>query len=448
MPYPQQPIRVDVPGMGIVEFPAGTAPDQMEKSINEALGHANTASTQAASPRPQRSFLDSALDIADALHKGGAIGIPDRDSINRLARWLPTAEGTALGAIGTAAGGPIVGAGAAALGGAAGEGQRQLMNDATGVQTTSDPTQASQRMLDAAKAQGGSELIGSGLVAPGMARAGEALMQSAVKPGIKATSRALIKGTELPIVGTLLKEGINVTQGGIDKLTGIIQMSNKAIKDALDALPAGSSVDADKVASRIDDLITHAKDQGNPETDIKALQAVKDEFLRNHGQSPSGLFKNGPIPTAKAQDIKQATYQQIGDTPYQAVATGNIPAARIQGQQALARGLKEDIAAEAQKQGTNNNIPNAREGAAIKARDAVAQQVARAGNRDPVGLAWLAENPVAAGLYLMERSPAVKSLIARGLYKPAAVIAGVPVNVMTTIIHGIAGLPDNSGAEK
>ncbi len=432
-----QTIRVQVPDVGVVEFPQGTSEADMTAAIAQAHAAKNPPSN-----RPQRGWLDTALDVADALHAGGAVGIPDRKSINRLAQWLPTAEGTVLGGIGTAAGGPIVGAGAAALGGASGEGQRQLMRDATGAETTSDPAKAADQMRQAALTQGGAELVGSGLLAPVAGRAGEALMQSAIKPGIKLTSRALIRGTELPIVGTLLKEGVNITQGGIDKLTSIIQASNKTIRSALDALPASSSLDPDAIAARVDPLIESARAEGNPEANVKALEAVKEEFLRNHGQpSPASVMKTGSIPTTRGQDIKVATYKQIGDTPYQAVATGNIPAARIQGQQAIARGLKEDIASQAAANGTDITAANAREGAAITARNAVAQQVAKAGNRDPVALAWLAENPVAAGLYIMERSPAVKSLLANGLYKQAAAAGRVPVTVLQIIVHALAGTP-------
>lgn len=439
----QQTIAVQGPDGKTYQFPSDASDDE----IKAFFSHSPLTQAAPKAPAPQKSWIDRALDLSDAMHKAGQTEFPSRDDINTLAKWLPTIEGTAGGVLGTVAGGPVVGSLTAGLGGAAGESQRQLVNDATGAKTTADPVQAAQQIRDAAMTQGGAELIGSGVIAPGMARAGEALMQSAIKPGIKATARALVRGTDIPIVGTLLKEGVNVTQGGIDKLTAIMKASNTAIKNALNSAPASATVSPQAVAARLDPLISAAKDSGTPEADVAALQAVKDEFLRNHGTpGPNSVLNSHDLTPVEAQKIKVATYKQIGDTPYQAVQNGNIPAARIQGQQALARGLKEDI--ETAVPNADIRAQNAREGAAMTARDAVATQVARAGNRDPVALAWLAENPIAGGMYILERSPAVKSMIARGLWSPASKVSGIPANVIRTVFHAIAGIPDEAGGSQ
>jgi hypothetical protein len=259
-------------------------------------------------------------------------------------------------------------------------------------------------------------------------------MQSAVKPGIRGVAQAVVKGQQSPIVMTLLKEGVNVSPAGIERLTGIIDASNQAVKDALDAIPSSGSIDANAVADRLDALVAKYSKGANPEANVSAVKAVKDEFLRNHGTPQSLMQAQQGLSPAEAQAIKQQTYQDLKETAY-----GSVKTASIEGQKEIARGLKEGIESEAQRTGQANvRALNAREGAAISTRDEVAKRIASAGNRDPVALAWLAHNPTAGMMFLMERSPAVKSLLARGLYQSAALAANVPTSVMSTILRGLA----------
>lgn len=60
------PIRVQVPGHGIVEFPDGTPQDEMAKALS-SLADAPDVKTD-----PQRSWLDTAKDVAIGAGKGAA----------------------------------------------------------------------------------------------------------------------------------------------------------------------------------------------------------------------------------------------------------------------------------------------------------------------------------------------------------------------------------------
>lgn len=422
----QTPITVQVEGLGTVQFPAGTDQDTMKKAIDAQLAKAHVNKSESV-PHP---------------------------IVARLLDWLPAAGATVGGILGGAAGiesGPgaiATAAGGATLGGGAGESMRQNINRIVGNPAPASATEAAKDIGKAGVIGGASDLIGglttkalaAGL-APLMRTEAGALMQSAVKPGIKATAKAMAGNADpasTPIVKTLLNEGVNVTPGGIEKLTRIIKASNDDIKAALDAVPGDVRLDPGKIAARVDPLIERASKQANPEADVKMLREAKEEFLRKYDNPTSILKQEGPT-VIEGQASKQATYKALGEKAY-----GELKGPQIEAQKALARGYKEDIAEEAAKYGADINAPNAREGAAITTRDAVARRVAAAGNRDPIALAWLAHNPTAGLLFLMERSPAVKSMLARGLYKSAALAARVPENVVKTLVQAVstAGEPE------
>lgn len=281
--------------------------------------------------------------------------------------------------------------------------------------------------------QGAATGIGNA-ISVGAAKVAPALMQSALKPGLRATLGAIKSGDTPPVVQTLLKEGVNVTPGGIEKLNGIIGASNDAIKSALDALPSGTAINPLKVTSRLSDTAAKFANQVNPQADLAAISDVGQNFLAAHGA-------NDLTPQA-AQALKVGTYAALKDKAY-----GQIGSAQIEGEKALARGLKEELANEAAKNGVDLNALNAQEGAAITARDAIAKRVAQVGNRDPAGLAWLAHSPVTFLMAISERSPVVKSLIARGLYQSAAQASGVPAEAIRYAVGAVSASQDQPQQE-
>jgi hypothetical protein len=205
----QDPIEVDVPDLGTVQFPAGTSQDVMRKAIDTELAKRHVGQGQSV-PHP---------------------------IVDRLLSWLPTVEGAGLGILGGAAGavagspaiGSAIGSG---LGAAMGESQRQSINKIVGNPT---PENGESAIGMAALQGAGGSLLGSAagpVIKAVSSRIAPALMQSAVKPSAALTAKALtrgVRGDDLPVVKTLLKEGVNVTEGGLTKLQGILSSTHDEI---------------------------------------------------------------------------------------------------------------------------------------------------------------------------------------------------------------------------
>lgn len=354
---------------------------------------------------------------------------PPPDWIDKLTEWLPAAGGTVGGIVGTV-GGPIGTIGGAALGGMAGEAYKELINRARGRSAPATRMDAAKDVATQGAVQGGAEAIGAGIGAAAKP-IGARLMQSAVKPGLKVLLKGVDKDIQ-PVVQTLLDEGVNVTPGGLEKLKTLIRSTNADIKSAI-APHADVEIPALRVASRLSPLAQDAVNQVNAPADIEAISQAGENFLANPNVSPQGT-----LTLAQAQAMKQGTYKRIGEK------YGKVSSDAIQAEKALARGLKEEIAAEV----PGISALNEREGKLLEALDATGRRVALAGNRDPIGFAWATHNPMTFMAALMDRSPAVKSLIARGLYNHAGQIAKVSPALIRAAVVAIASgdQPDASGA--
>lgn len=401
--------------------------DATDQEISAALDAAPADAMKKAPPNTKRrTWTDTAIDLLPAA--GGAIG------------------GIVGGIGGTVAGmgvGGLPGAiGGATVGGAAGEGFRQAIQTARGVEAPRTTGQALTGIGQQAALQGGAEAVG-GAVGTALRPIGAALMQSAVKPGAKATARAIFRGVateDLPVVKTLLKEGVNVTRGGIAKLDKVISATNEDVAAAVAAIPG--EINPFSVTKRLGDTARKFEAQVNPEQSLRQIQEAGEEFLRAHGDTM--------LDPTRAQALKQGTYRQMKDTAY-----GQLSSAQIEAQKDLARGLKEEIEAEYAKSlagikqrvgmgGVDVAAANAREGAAITAKEAIAKRLAAAGNGDPGSLAWLAHNPVAGLTFVAAKSPAVKSLIARGAFNAAGSVAKINPQVIRVLVESIATQPEET----
>lgn len=359
--------------------------------------------------------------------------------------FLPAVGGMAGGIIG-GIGGTVLGmgvggapgaVGGAALGGATGEAAKELINRARGAQAPATSTQAAQAIGSNALNQAGMEATGAAvapLVKPALQGAGKWLMQSAMKPGVGLLSRAPEDVTP-PVIKTLLKEGISVTPYGAQKLGRIITASNQEIKDALAAVPI--SVNPYKVAGRVVDTAKKFATQVNPDADVAAVEQVGAQFLKNRG--------GAMIPGQVAQDLKTGTYRVLRDK------YGELSSAATEGEKALARGLKEEIASEFAKTGVGTRgtlgLPggvditaaNAREGRAIEALAPLMRRLGIDANKNPGGIGVLAiERPATFLAWLIDRSPAVKSMLANGLYKSASHASGIPQNLIRLAVQSAA----------
>jgi len=263
---------------------------------------------------------------------------------------------------------------------------------------------------------------------------GARLMQSSLKPGVRDIWRDVKAGVSVPpVVQTLLDEGINVTHGGIAKLQGLLSSANTAVTNAI--APLTGQIERPVVAARAYSVGKQMANQTNPAADLKALGDAVDEFLHPPVNA-------GPLSPQEAQAMKVGTYKQIG-SKYGTPAALNP--AQVQAQMAFAKGLKEEIERLATAQGTGDvKALNAKEGRLLEALEATSKRVAQAGNMNPAGFAFVTHAPMAFVAALIDRSPVVKSMLARGLYQNAARVAGVSPTLLRAAVASVAQTPDEA----
>jgi hypothetical protein len=395
MPDPQgQPIVVDVPGVGSVEFPAGTSEETMQQALQQTHAQAQQTNDPSVWER-----------LKSAAYQASPLPLFEKQN---LPGTLATVAGTATG-------------GLAAIPVAA----------ATGVLTRAATGGTPAQNFTEGAIQGATQAVGPALSAA--KEVGPWMMQKALKP--TASMLKEYRTTAPQLVKTLLDEGINVTQGGLDKLQRLFDANNKDISSAisdrealLQRLGIGADVvDKNRVAARTLTTANRLAQQTNPTKDLQAVADTVTEF-QNHPTMP------GNLTLTEAQKMKIGTYQQIGKK------YGQISSAEVEAQKGLARGLKEEIAAEVPQ----ISALNERDSRLMAALDAVGRRVALSGNHDPVGFAWVAHSPVSFLAALIDRNPTVKSLIARGLYKQADYAGRVAPGMIRTALAAIAQQPSPS----
>jgi hypothetical protein len=247
------------------------------------------------------------------------------------------------------------------------------------------------------------------------------LMMSAIKPA----KAELASGAGQQAVQTLLEEGVNPTIGrtifgrGLntlelkigalnDDISNIIKNSNKSISKA-------------SVINYLDDLLEKAKYSLAPESDMAAVQAVKDQFIAHP------LATGTQIPVQLAQKLKQGTYKSIGTKNFNELGGFTKEALR-----AGAKGLKEGIA-----QVEPVNLLNAKESQLINALDVAESRAYTALKNNPVGIAGLSTDPVQFAGMMADRSDAFKALVARMMYQTGKALKSVP----TPANKGLIGIP-------
>lgn len=277
--------------------------------------------------------------------------------------------------------------------------------------------------------QGASEGAGQ-LIGKAMSAVAPRLMQSALKPGVKALARDMRAGAPVPkVVQTLLDEGINVSPGGVAKLQDILETTNAGIEKAVANSPA--RIDPRTVAARVLPTAQKFSEQVDPLKDLTAIGETVERFLDHPTLGSSGLS------VREAQQLKVGTYRMLKKK------YGQIGAASVETEKALARGLKEEIATAV----PDVSALNAREGRILEALDAVGRRAALNNNRDPVGFAWAAHEPSKFIAALIDRNPVVKSLIARGLYSAAGTAARVSPQAIRAAVVSLSSDDPDAGFE-
>lgn len=197
----------------------------------------------------------------------------------------------------------------------------------------------------------------------------QAAYQSALKP-----STTLSEAEKANVVQTGLDYKIPVTSKGLDKLGALIDDVNSKIKAVVDSAP-NRPINKFAVASRLQDTANKFKTQVSPTADMNAISDVGNDFLDT---APN------PIPAAQAQAMKQGTYRALGDKAY-----GELKGASIEAQKSLARGLKEELAAQFPEL---KNL-NAADSRLLDLQPVLERAVNRIGNHQLIGIG----TPIAAG---------------------------------------------------
>lgn len=377
------PRRVQGPDGKVHEFPN----DFTDAEVSAALESVLPKSSESAS----RTWTDTAVDAVPLV--AGAIG----------------------GLAGTV-GGPVGAVGGAALGGAAGEGARQLIELARGKSKPLSSIDAAKEMLKSGAAnaamEGGGQLIGAGL---------KAVAPTVMAYSVKAPQviRETYDTTSRNIAKTLLDNGINVTDDGLAKLESILKKSNDEIRAMVNASPG--RIAKDDVLQRVDQHAMEVmKSSANPEKALRKAADAETEFLDHP------YYKGDTISVPDAQRMKVGSYREIGNA-YKAPE-------KQQALKALARGLKEEV--EGAVPGISER--NQKVAELMAARDAVSRRIGVEANADPLGILWASHSPELFVAGVLHKQPLVRSLIARGAWNMAGTAAKVSPQVLRSAVMAIA----------
>jgi hypothetical protein len=296
------PIQIKLPDGRTVIAPDDATPEELDAIANDAAGESEAPSEH-----------------------------PHARVARMLGQNLPSIGGAVGGALG-AIGGPVVAAGTAALGGAAGRlGQRVIQ----GIQRRPEAvTSQGEMVADAARSgaiQGGVQAVG-GIVGKGLSAGANRLYQGLAKP-----SKALRQGFD-DLIPQALKDRIPLTTRGAAKAERLLGQSHNAAEEIVSAgHNAGKTITPREMTSEMGavtrDLQLRARAGQAPEFDAVA-------------RTVSGVTRRNPsrVPLGDAQAIKRKA-QEAAQGAYKARDAGH--AAQLGGgdlaQEAVARGTRKAI---------------------------------------------------------------------------------------------------------
>ena len=206
----------------------------------------------------------------------------------------------------------------------------------------------------------------------------EGAYESALKP-----STVLSPADRAAAVQTGLDQGIPVSKAGVQKLGDLIDDLNQKIAATIQSDP-NRPIDPNAVASRADAVKPKFANQVNAQPDLNAIEASKQQFLTEQGQTvtpghgniPDTVNSAPPMNAADAQAMKQGTYRVL------AGKYGEQGSASVEAQKALARGLKEEIATQFPEIGTMN----AAESRLLDLQPVLERAVNRISNHQAIGI--------------------------------------------------------------
>jgi hypothetical protein len=318
-----------------------------------------------------------------------------------VAATAPVGGVLGAGAEAAGAGNSLVAAltsGGMRVGGATGAsalGLRALGGAATGGASAAlvDPSNAGAGAVVGAALPGAIKLSGTAgnALMQGAKTRAQGLMQAAIKPTIKQ----LQTGDAATAVNALLDYGISPNMKGVNKLQDLISGLNDQVADKI--ANSNAVIDKNAVVNRLTDVRQMFGRQVSPTADLNAIQGVADDFMAHPN------YPGATIPVQDAQAMKQGTYQVL------AKKYGQMGSADTEAQKGLARGLKEEIA---------SAVPevaglNAEESRLLTTLSVTERRALMEANKNPMGLASLAKNPLGWAAFMADRSAAFKALAAR-----------------------------------
>lgn len=231
--------------------------------------------------------------------------------------------------------------------------------------------------------------------APYIESAAQKLMTSALKPSVTMGEKGAASAVQ-----TLLDNGINVSEGGLAKLRGLIDDVNREIADKIRNLTA--TVDKGAVWDAVKQKLDYFKKQVNPQSDISTIKQAWADFV-NHPLVPSPVKD---IPVQLAQEMKQTTGTMLSKK------YGQLSSADEEVQKAITRGLKDEIA---------KGVPgiqglNEFDSKLYQALTPLEKRVIVDMRNNPVGISVLAHSPAAFAAAVLDRSSPFKSMLARMVY--------------------------------
>lgn len=201
---------------------------------------------------------------------------------------------------------------------------------------------------------------------------GQSLSEKLYGSALKASPAKYNPEKRGEIIRTGIEERIPVSRGGYDKAWKKIENLNSEIDKVLKpAVREGKFVDPLPIAERAYDKTRGKFNTVSPTSDYRAIDSAVNDFLNYHGD------KN--IPIGEAHELKKNTYARLKDKAY---AGEDLKTANVETQKALARGLKEDIAALVPEVDPLNR----RESRILKLQEALEPAVGRTENWNPLSL--------------------------------------------------------------
>lgn len=257
---------------------------------------------------------------------------------------------------------------------------------------------------------------------PVMESGARRLMQSSLKP----SRSAIDSGKADQAITTLLDEGINATAAGAETLRGKVN----ALQDEVSAILAKhpeATVDKQKVLNAFDGLLEKTLKQGTPQDDMAIIRKVMLEF----GQHPL-LKDSATIPVQLAQEIKQGIWRKLGEKSF---GKGLVPDTARDSQKVLGSGLRAGIEEAAPEVGPLN----AKTGEFLNAMKLVEKRSGIEGNKNIVGLGTLSPSLESFLVWMLDRYPAGKSVLARMMHSGQEQIPAAAGNVAGGVAGGSSG---------